>query len=117
MKFGVVSELLSDISFQDKKNTMQVTMIPRNKIIKNSRNGYAITGIEELAADIKRSGLAQPLEVMELPDGTYRQITGERSVVPQIKRNSILHIIRDCFCDVSMNNSRLFDADSSLYFI
>ena len=78
MKFGVVSELLSDISFQDKKNTMQVTMIPRNKIIKNSRNGYAITGIEELAADIKRSGLAQPLEVMELPDGTYRQITGER---------------------------------------
>ena len=39
------------------------------------------------------------------------------SVVPQIKRNSILHIIRDCFCDVSMNNSRLFDADSALYFI
>ena len=38
-------------------------------------------------------------------------------VVPQIKRNSILHIIRDCFCDVSMNNSRLFDADSALYFI
>ena len=39
------------------------------------------------------------------------------NVVPQIKRNSILHIIRDCFCDVSMNNSRLFDADSALYFI
>ena len=39
------------------------------------------------------------------------------AVVPQIKRNSILHIIRDCFCDVSMNNSRLFDADSALYFI
>ena len=41
----------------------------------------------------------------------------EYNVVPQIKRNSILHIIRDCFCDVSMNNSRLFDADSALYFI
>ena len=41
----------------------------------------------------------------------------ELIVVPQIKRNSILHIIRDCFCDVSMNNSRLFDADSALYFI
>ena len=40
-----------------------------------------------------------------------------KTVVPQIKRNSILHIIRDCFCDVSMNNSRLFDADSALYFI
>ena len=39
------------------------------------------------------------------------KLINESGVVPQIKRNSILHIIRDCFCDVSMNNSRLFDAD------
>lgn len=38
-------------------------------------------------------------------------------VVLQIKWNSILHIIRVCFCDVSMNNSRLFDADSALCLI
>ena len=47
----------------------------------------------------------------------FIELIGKYVVVPQIKRNSILHIIRDCFCDVSMNNSRLFDADSALYFI
>ena len=56
---------------------------------------------------------------IDLPDIMYRFALWltKGDVVPQIKRNSILHIIRDCFCDVSMNNSRLFDADSALYFI
>lgn len=78
MGFGVVSELLSEVSIQQQHTTMQVTWIPRGKIVKNVRNGYHVGDISALAADIKESGIAQPLEVLQLEDGNYRLITGER---------------------------------------
>ena len=67
-----------------------------------------------LEASLKNMLLKKPLNKITIND--IAEDCGV-NVVPQIKRNSILHIIRDCFCDVSMNNSRLFDADSALYFI
>lgn len=78
MGFGVVSELLSDISFNQNNSPMQISWIPRGQIIKNERNGYQASDIEDLAEDIKKSGLAQPLEVLALEDGRYRLLTGER---------------------------------------
>lgn len=78
MKFGVVGNLLSDLSLETTRNNrLEITLIPRSEIRKNTRNGYEISNVEELAADIKESGLAQPLEVLALEDG-YRLLTGER---------------------------------------
>ena len=94
----------------------------------NKRNGHSTKNLKsqfgEFQIDVPRdrNGEFEP----KLIPKYQRDISGieekvislyARGVVPQIKRNSILHIIRDCFCDVSMNNSRLFDADSALYFI
>ena len=74
----------------------------------------------ELAIIKREAAIANSLTwqyIIYSMDAAGYEYCGTPIVVPQIKRNSILHIIRDCFCDVSMNNSRLFDADSALYFI
>ncbi len=56
---------------------MEITYIPRNKIIKNKQNGFGIKKIEELAQDIKMGGLEQPLVVYASGDA-YKLLTGER---------------------------------------
>lgn len=76
-KFGVVGELLSDISLDAKEKSIRITWIPRKQIEKNKKNGYSIKDVNALAADIKDTGLAQPLEVLAVGNG-YRLITGER---------------------------------------
>lgn len=78
MKFGVVSDLLSDVSLEKKSGVQEIVWIPRGQIRKNKRNGYAIGDIDGLAADIKHGGLAQPLEVYQTKDGMYELLTGER---------------------------------------
>ena len=70
-----------------------------------------------MAFTVFAADLALSSEATTVYKGQKITLSAQYNVVPQIKRNSILHIIRDCFCDVSMNNSRLFDADSALYFI
>ncbi len=77
-KFGVVSDLLSDVSVAKTGRDMDTVWIPRERIRKNPRNGYEISNVQELAEDIARCGLAQPLEVTPAEDGNYLLITGER---------------------------------------
>lgn len=79
-KFGVVSDLLSGVSLAEKDPAeMDITWLKREQIIKNPQNGYEIGDVRGLAADIRRAGIAQPLEVLPQPDGsTYRLLTGER---------------------------------------
>lgn len=78
MAFGVLGDLLNAKSLAAGRQVMEIEYIPRDEIKKNSRNGYSIGNIEELAQDIKSSGIAQPLEVVEDEGGGYRLLTGER---------------------------------------
>lgn len=78
MKFGVVDDLLSDVSLEKKGSSQEVTWIARSLILKNERNGYVVGDIDSLAADIKHGGLAQPLEVYPCKNGKYKLLTGER---------------------------------------
>lgn len=81
MSFKVMNSLLNDTSLKQRGNAvMRITMIDRSKIHKNEKNGYQIGSVAELAEDIKKSGVAQPLEVLACEDGTYRLITGERRI-------------------------------------
>lgn len=77
MAFNVVGALLSDVSQARTVSAMRITNIPRDQIHKNDKNGYKVGDVTDLAEDIKRSGLAQPLEVLPTDDG-YRLLTGER---------------------------------------
>lgn len=77
-KFRVGAGLLNDASKDCVM--MDISNIPREKIIKNTRNPYSIERIKELAESIKRIGLLQPLHVDD-PDpetGTYKLLGGER---------------------------------------
>ena len=49
-----------------------------DKIQPNPRNEMSMTGIEELASQIKLSGLEQPLVVYQKEDGDYMILTGHR---------------------------------------
>lgn len=57
---------------------MKITNLPREKIKKNPKNKYSISGIPELAESIKQYGLVQPLHIMPEQDGTYMLLGGER---------------------------------------
>jgi ParB-like chromosome segregation protein Spo0J len=59
---------------------MQVVMIDRKNIIINpdNRKIYRIGDVSRLKEDIKTNGIRQPLEVVELDDGNYKLIGGER---------------------------------------
>ena len=101
---------------------MRYTDTPFVKILTGIRRCGKSTILLMIMDNLRERGIPEErivsyrFDSMEYEDMTSKQMYTEL-VVPQIKRNSILHIIRDCFCDVSMNNSRLFDADSALYFI
>lgn len=69
--------LLNEESLKMKKQK-KTEYIPISKISPNPRNKMSMTGIEELANQIKLSGLEQPLVVYQREDGTYRILTGHR---------------------------------------
>lgn len=77
MGFGVASKLLNKESIKLAGKHLEVTYISRDRIEKNPKNRVSIDGIEELALDIKRAGLEQPLVVYPKGDG-YMLLTGER---------------------------------------
>ena len=77
MGFGVATRLLNDESIKLAGKHLEVTYIARERIEKNPKNRVSIDGIEELALDIKRAGLEQPLVVYPKDDG-YMLLTGER---------------------------------------
>lgn len=59
---------------------MKVVMIDRKNIIVNPDNHkiYVIGDVSRLKEDIKTNGIRQPLEVVDLEDGNYKLIGGER---------------------------------------
>ena len=75
-RFRVGSGLLSDVS--KGSVLMKITNIPRDKIVKNPKNKYSISGIPSLAESIKQYGLVQPLHVAPAEEGKYLLLGGER---------------------------------------
>lgn len=58
---------------------MQVVMIDRGQLHRNPDNRiYIIGDVSRLKEDIRANGIRQPLEVVELPFGGYKLISGER---------------------------------------
>lgn len=59
---------------------LKVVMIDRKNIIVNPDNHkiYVIGDVSRLKEDIKTNGVRQPLEVVDLEDGNYKLIGGER---------------------------------------
>lgn len=59
---------------------MKVVMIDRKSIIVNpdNRKIYVIGDVSRLKEDIRAHGIRQPLEVVDLEDGNYKLIGGER---------------------------------------
>lgn len=76
MGFGVVGAMLDKQTFAC--SGLEITNIRRSEIEKNKKNERSIEGIEELAEDIRRCGLEQPLVVYQTDSGMYRLLTGER---------------------------------------
>lgn len=80
MGFGVIGAMLNNSSLVQTKELLEITMIRRSEIEKNGKNNRSIEGIEELAEDIRRAGIEQPLVVYQLDNGKYRLLTGERRI-------------------------------------
>lgn len=80
MSTGLLSGLLSVQPDAPAGSGMQVFMIDRKNIIINpdNRKIYRIGDVSRLKEDIKTNGIRQPLEVVELDNGNYKLIGGER---------------------------------------
>ena len=79
MSTGLLSGLLSTQPASPAGQTMQVVMIDRKHLIRNPDNQiYIIGDVSRLKEDIKAHGIRQPLEVVDLEDGNYKLIGGER---------------------------------------
>lgn len=80
MSTGLLSGLLGTQPVNPSGQSMQVVMIDRKNIVVNpdNRKIYVIGDVSRLKEDIKTNGIRQPLEVVDLEDGNYKLIGGER---------------------------------------
>ena len=80
MSIGLLSGLLGTQPISPAGQSMQVVMIDRKNIVINpdNRKIYVIGDVSRLKEDIKANGIRQPLEVVDLEDGNYKLIGGER---------------------------------------
>lgn len=80
MSAGLLRGLLSTQPVNPAGQSMQVVMIDRKNIVVNpdNRKIYVIGDVSRLKEDIKTNGIRQPLEVIDLEDGNYKLIGGER---------------------------------------
>ncbi len=80
MSTGLLDGLLSVQPDDPAGPGMRVVMIDRKNIITNpdNRKIYRIGDVSRLKEDIKTNGIRQPLEVVDLADGNYKLIGGER---------------------------------------
>lgn len=74
---GIGEGLLNSKSLELKEG-LEIINIPIDKIIENEKNNYSLDDIDELIDSIKTVGLKQNLDVMRLPDGKYKLLTGHR---------------------------------------
>lgn len=70
---GLLNEESKKVTIQKKTEYIRF-----DKIKPNPRNEMSMTGIEELASQIKLVGLEQPLVVYQKEDGSYMILTGHR---------------------------------------
>lgn len=70
--------LLSDVSKGQMVIQRKTEYIPFSSIHPNPKNKMSMNGIDELASQIKLSGLEQPLVVYQQEDGSYMILTGHR---------------------------------------
>lgn len=80
MSTGLLDGLLSVQPDDPAGPGMRVIMIDRKNIVVNpdNRQIYVIGDVSRLKEDIKTNGIRQPLEVVDLEDGNYKLIGGER---------------------------------------
>lgn len=80
MSTGLLSGLLGTQPVNPAGQSMRVVMIDRKNIVVNPDNQqiYVIGDVSRLKEDIKTNGIRQPLEVVDLEDGNYKLIGGER---------------------------------------
>ena len=81
MSTGLVHSLLdAQPSTPAGEPPLKVVMIDRKNIIVNPDNHkiYVIGDVSRLKEDIKTNGIRKPLEVVDLEDGNYKLIGGER---------------------------------------
>lgn len=78
ISMGSMVDLFNAASKAEKKGTFKIQLIDIDQIVPNEINDYSIDGIEELALSISYLGVKQNLDVMALPDGKYKLLTGER---------------------------------------
>ena len=74
--FRVGEGILSNVS--KASAGLKITNLARDRIEKNPKNKYSISGIPALAESIKQYGLVQPLHVAPEKDGKYMLLGGER---------------------------------------
>lgn len=74
---GIGEGMLNSKSLELKEN-FEIVNIPISKIKENEYNNYSINDIDELVDSIRTVGLKQNLDVMAMPDGTYKLLTGHR---------------------------------------
>lgn len=70
--------LLSEESKKAAHERMEILYLKVDWIIPNPKNELSMNGIEELAQQLKLSGLKQPLTVKRIHDESYMIITGHR---------------------------------------
>ena len=76
---GLLSGLLNTQGSDPAGVPMQVEMLPIDWIIPNPDNKiYHVGDVSQLAEDIRKNGVRQPLEVVQTGGMTYKLIGGER---------------------------------------
>ena len=74
---GLGNGLLNSYS-KELKEGFEIVNIPIEQIDRNEKNNYSIENIDELIDSIRAVGLKQNLDVMKMPNGRYKILTGHR---------------------------------------
>ena len=74
---GLGNGLLNSYS-KELKEGFEIINIPIEQIDRNEKNNYSIENIDELIDSIRAVGLKQNLDVMKMPNGRYKILTGHR---------------------------------------
>lgn len=74
---GLGNGMLNQYS-RELRDNFELVKIPIDQIIENENNNYSTDNIDELVDSIRTVGLKQNLDVMKLPNGKYKILSGHR---------------------------------------
>ena len=74
---GAFAQTLQAVPDSGTEGPEQIVYIPLNQLHEDARNFYAVTGVEDLAANIQLCGLMDPLRVSKAANG-YTIVSGHR---------------------------------------